>query len=262
MTNLDTAGLLVAAMAKPTDAALESLRPHLADGVTQASPLATVTGPDAVLEALRSPQATAAYSQAEWSDPVADVNHVTFRATLPPSMPIGGIDFRVSFAKNGRIESIDLQFLAAGPAPVADLALTDEIRSAVDGALLNRTPVLVAYVDADGWPHLSLRGTTQVFSPTQLAMWIRDPEGGILKAIPNHPEIALWYRDPANRTTFQFAGRARVDDDEAVRAQVFDNSPEPERNFDPQRRGVAVIIDLERVEGSTPAGRVVMARKP
>src|SRR5437762_549786 len=110
VTNLDTAGLLIAAMAKPTDAALEALRPHLADG-----------------------------------------------------------------------------------------------------ALLNRTPILVAYVDSAGWPHLSLRGTTQVFSPTQLALWVRDPEGGILKAIPNHPEVALWYRDTANRTTYQFAGRAHVD---------------------------------------------------
>jgi len=41
---------------------------------------------------------------------------------------------------------------------------------------------------------------------------------------------------------------------------VFNNSPEHERDFDFSRQGVAIIVDLDRVEGSAPSGRSAMAR--
>jgi hypothetical protein len=91
-------------------------------------------------------------------------------------------------------------------------------------------------------------------------MWVRDRGGGFLKAIPDHPRVALFYRDPATRATYQFAGRAHVDEDPGVRERVYRNSPEPERNLDARRLGAAVVIDLDRVEGSGPAGRFRMER--
>jgi hypothetical protein len=39
---------------------------------------------------------------------------------------------------------------------------------------------------------------------------------------------------------------------------VFENSPERERKSDPERKGLAIIIDLDKVEGvlaSTPTDR-------
>src|SRR5581483_11544133 len=65
------------------------------------------------------------------------------------------------------------------------LALTDEIKTAVAGAFDNGTPIVVAYVDAEGVPHLSLRGSTQPYSDTQLAMWIRDP--AVASSLPSPP---------------------------------------------------------------------------
>ena len=55
--------------------------------------------------------------------------------------------------------------------------------------------MIVAYVDADGVPHVSPRGTVQVWSPDQLAMWIRDPNGGLLRAIASNPHLSCFYRD-------------------------------------------------------------------
>ena len=92
-------------------------------------------------------------------------------------------------------------------------------------------------VDATGQAQLSYRGSTQVFGSDQLAMWIRDPAGGLPSALPANPRLTLMYRDPAKRVTYQFYGRGRVVDDAAVRTTVFDSSPERERNFDPERRG-------------------------
>jgi hypothetical protein len=91
-------------------------------------------------------------------------------------------------------------------------------------------------------------------------MWVRERGGGLLKAIPRYPRVALFYRDPATRTTYQFAGRAHVDEDPGVRDTVYRNSPEPERNLDARRLGAAVIVDLDRVEGSGPGGRFRMER--
>ena len=50
-------------------------------------------------------------------------------------------------------------------------------------ALDNKTPFVVAYVDAAGVPHVSPRGTVQSWSPDQVAMWARDPAGGLPRAI-------------------------------------------------------------------------------
>jgi hypothetical protein len=138
------------------------------------------------------------------------------------------------------------------------IELTDEMRSAINNALSDRAPVVVAYVDADDQPNLSFRGSTQAFSSDQLAIWVRDPGGGLLRAIEKRPKLALLYRNPETRLSWQFHGRARLDEDPGVRETVYANSPEVERNFDPDRKGKAVVIDIDRV---IQRGAVLMERE-
>jgi hypothetical protein len=61
--------------------------------------------------------------------------------------------------------------------------------------------------------------------------------------------------------TLQFLGRGRVEADEAIRNRTYDESPRVERDMDWRRRGVAVVIELDRVEGRDANGRVLMARR-
>ena len=129
------------------------------------------------------------------------------------------------------------------------IELNDEIRSRLSSALADGCPVVISTVDDDGQPHLSFYGTTQVLNTAQLALWVRNPTGGLLARITDHPRIALLYRNPPDRVSYQFHGRAYIETDEEVRVQVFDNSPEVERNLDLDRRGVAVVIDVDRVQG-------------
>ena len=52
---------------------------------------------------------------------------------------------------------------------------------------------------------------------------------------------------------------ARVSADETERGRVFESAPKAERDHDPDREGVAVIIDLDRIEGYAglgPAGPI------
>ncbi len=137
------------------------------------------------------------------------------------------------------------------------IELTDEMRDALASALTDRAPVIVSYADATGQPHISFRGTTQVFSTDQIAIWVRNPEGGILAAVATNPKVALLYRNPATRLAWQFLGRAHVDDSEQTRAQVYDASPEVERNQDPERKGKALIVDVDQV---IQRGQAIMQR--
>lgn len=137
------------------------------------------------------------------------------------------------------------------------LQLSDEIKGWVNNAYENRTPMVVVYVDTDGQPSMSMRGTVQAWSDTQLALWARGT-GNIQNNITDRPQMTLWYRDPAARTTLQFRGSARITEDPEHRTQIFDSSPAAEQAADPERKGIAIIVDLERVDGRTPAGPVML----
>ena len=137
------------------------------------------------------------------------------------------------------------------------LKLTEDMKAAVSNAYDNRTPVVVTYVDENGQPSMSLRGTTQAYSDNQLAIWAR-AGSGMPESLKQRPKITLFYRDPATRTTLQFRGRARQEDDQQVRDLVFDRSPANEQAADPDRKGVVIIVDLDRVDGRTPEGPVMM----
>lgn len=131
---------------------------------------------------------------------------------------------------------------------MAAIELPDEIRDHVNGALLAGNPIILASVDVAGRPRLSYRGSTQVFSPHQLGFWARNAEGSTLEAIRANPHVALMYRHPGQRVFLQFSGRARIAK-VAERDKVYDSAPEVERRSDPERKGVGVIIDLDKVEG-------------
>ena len=140
------------------------------------------------------------------------------------------------------------------------IELTDDMRDRLSSALADGFPVITATVDGDGQPHLSFYGTAQVLTSDQLALWVRNPAGGLLTRIVDQPRIALLYRNGPDRVSYQFHGRARTVTDEAVRVEVFDNSPEVERSLDPDRKGVAVVIEVDRVQGRAHGGPIQMTR--
>lgn len=129
------------------------------------------------------------------------------------------------------------------------IQLTDEMRERLSTALADGCPVIAASIEPDGYPKLSFYGSAQVYSSDQLALWHRNPDAGLMKRIDDSNKMAFMYRNPKDRAFFQFYGRARVVDDDEVRDTVYANMPEIERMFDAERKGRAVIIDVDRVVG-------------
>jgi Pyridoxamine 5'-phosphate oxidase len=143
---------------------------------------------------------------------------------------------------------------------IPPVAPTEEIAAAVNDAASRGVPLAVAYVDGDGRPHLSIRGTVQVYGADELALWARS--GGMPEALRANPYVALLYQDLANHTFYQFTGRAHVDSDPVVRDAVFDRSPAREQAQDPHRSGAAIIVAVDSVRGRGLDGFVQMLRPP
>jgi hypothetical protein len=241
------------------DDAFAALTEYLAEDVTVSSPLGTGTGREPAILAIRQVQPMLA--AATWSEPAVDGDVMRASATLPPGSVLGTAALTFRFDDDGRIVDVRQALTPGAPPPPTDVALGGEIAEMVNGALDNGTPIIAAYVDRDGQPQLSLRGTTQVYSSNQVALWIRNPEGGLVGALPERPRLSFFYRDPGRRTFLQIQGRGRVDSDPDVRDVVFDNSPEREQAIDPERLGVAVVVDVDRVQGRLADGAVNMARE-
>jgi hypothetical protein len=150
----------------------------------------------------------------------------------------------------------------APPPTLTELRLPQALKQLVNTAFDRGKFISLAYVSLDGRPELSFRGSTQAYSDTQLAIWVRNPEGGLSKAIDKNPTITLLYGDfsPESRAIITFRGRGRIDKSEAVRRTVYDNSAAAERDRDKERKGNALIIDLDTVDGFFAGGTLKMRR--
>jgi hypothetical protein len=144
---------------------------------------------------------------------------------------------------------------------VADrLDLTGDIATAVDGAAARGAALVLGYVADDGYPALSFRGSTQVHGPQQLAIWARKPDEGLAKVIADRPEVSLLYYSPdgPGPKYLSFRGRARVEP--SANHDVFAHIIDGEKAQDPERKGVAVIVDVDSVSGFGPDGPFQMER--
>jgi len=136
------------------------------------------------------------------------------------------------------------------------------MKDAIDSAFEARRPMVISYVDENNAPQLSYRGSTQVFTDTALAIWVRNPLGRILESIEKNPAVAMLYGyfEPDDRGFMIFRGRARIDTSDAVRDRVYGNAHEFERKQDAEREGAAVVIELDSVDGFFGGNRLEMRR--
>jgi hypothetical protein len=138
----------------------------------------------------------------------------------------------------------------SAPPILTELKLSEEMKQAVNTAFERRKPVVISYVE-NGAPKLSYRGSTQAYSDTALAIWVRMPDGPILEAVQKNPAVALIYGDfrADGRDFMVFRGKARIDKTDAARKRVYESAHAFEQSQDKERKGNALVIDLDSVEG-------------
>ena len=132
--------------------------------------------------------------------------------------------------------------------------LSGDPTRAIDGAYNRGHPVALAYVDEQGKPCLSLRGSAQVLNKDQVGVWARKTDEGLAKAIRSNPNVALiFFGEIEGGGKMLLNGHGRAHADPARNDEVYQGMIENERSFDPDAKGVAVIIDVDALSGMSMA---------
>ena len=134
------------------------------------------------------------------------------------------------------------------------IKLTDQMRELIDPALAKGTPCLVATASKDGIPNIGYKGSVMVFDDESLAYWERTLQG-TLHNVEENPNVTILFRDPASRAGWRFVGKATVYKEGPLREQVMARTVQAELDRDPERKGAAVVVRIDKVlpiGGQTP----------
>lgn len=114
---------------------------------------------------------------------------------------------------------------------------------------------LVATVLPSGFAQVSPRGSTQVFDDRHFSLWERG-KGSTTENLVDGSKVTIYFRKPQLRTDgilpkggiARFYGTARLHKSGAVYEEVWQRLIQPEKDRDPQKKGFAVLIEIERAE--------------
>jgi hypothetical protein len=139
---------------------------------------------------------------------------------------------------------------------VPPIKLTEEMKNAFASALADGAPVIVATSGASGLPDVAYKGSAMVWDEDHLAFWER-ARGTTLRNMEENPQVCVLYRNPATRTAWKFFGAVELHPEGELRQQIMDHTIQLELDRDPERKGVAVLIRVDRV---IQLGQVIMER--
>ena len=137
------------------------------------------------------------------------------------------------------------------------VALTDEMKSAIETSLADAAPVIFATASKDGMPDIAFKGSAMVFDSDHVAYWER-ALGTTFRNLKENPSLCVLYRNMAKRTVWKMFGHAEVLTEGPVRQEVMDRTIQLELDRDPERKGAAVMIRIDKV---LALGQVVMERE-
>jgi len=126
------------------------------------------------------------------------------------------------------------------------IKLTDQMREAIDPALAQGYPCLVATISKDGLPNVGYKGSVLVFDDESLAYWERTHQG-TAENVEVNPNVMILFRNTATRAAWRFLGQATVHKEGPLREQVMARTVQAELDRDPERKGYAVIVKVDKV---------------
>lgn len=234
----------------PTKAHADALLPHLANDVVVAVHTINASGRSAVVKATQESLFKNVVFGGKWEEPLNDALVTTQVLNLPAQAIASGCRFRFIFGEDLKVEKIEggwvLPPASLAPAPVA---LTTAMRTRIDRAEEEGMPVLFAFTTRGGRPEQIYRKTAHTRGSDQLAFWNPRPDGSFLDAIATDARVSAIYRHADTHEMLEMAGRAKLVESEEEARAIYDARSGAAKDGDPDRTGVAVLIDLERVTG-------------
>ena len=136
--------------------------------------------------------------------------------------------------------------------------LDENIATHIDGAFVPEGNVCwIATANKNGEPDIGPKGSMMVFDDQSLAYWERTNRQTLQNILEN-PNVAVVYRNAEERLQWRFHGVATVHSEGDVRDQVMAKTIPQELERDPERKGVAVVIRVDKL--MTFAGEVLQQR--
>jgi hypothetical protein len=106
----------------------------------------------------------------------------------------------------------------------------------------------------DGYAQITPRGSVLVFDDEHLMIWERG-RGSTNAHLQNGTKLTVYFQDFGLRSTIlpiggiaRLYGTAEIHTSGPIYEQVWDKLIEPEKKWDPERKGFAVLVKIERVE--------------
>jgi len=135
----------------------------------------------------------------------------------------------------------------APPVTAIDLTQFSEIvdNARTDGDRGQSTGVVAT--SNDGQPDVALKGSLMVWDADHLAWWERG-RAETEAAVRSNTRVAVMVRNVTrDRRTLRFYGEARIVDDPALGERVWERVIQVEKDTDPEKQGVAVLVRIDRV---------------
>jgi hypothetical protein len=136
---------------------------------------------------------------------------------------------------------------SAPPVTAIDLVQFSEIvdNARTDGDRGQSTGLVATSNDRQ--PDVALKGSLMVWDADHLAWWERG-RAETEAAVRANPQVAVIVRNiTRDRRTLRFYGEARIVDDPALREQIWERVVQVEKDTDPEKTGVAVLVRIDRV---------------
>jgi uncharacterized protein len=114
---------------------------------------------------------------------------------------------------------------------------------------------LVGTVQPDGFAQISPRGSTMVYDDEHLALWERG-KGSTNAMLRDGAKVTVYFRKPQLREAgtlpkggiARFYGTAQVVKSGPAYEKVWQRLVQPEKDRDPDKKGFAVLIKVDRAE--------------
>lgn len=114
---------------------------------------------------------------------------------------------------------------------------------------------LIATVLPNGFAQVTARGSTMVFDDEHIALWERG-RGSTNANLQDGSKVTVFFRKPELRASgvlpkggiARFYGTAKIHKSGPLYDQVWEKLIQPEKNGDPEKKGFAVLIKIDRAE--------------
>jgi uncharacterized protein len=114
---------------------------------------------------------------------------------------------------------------------------------------------LVGTAQPNGYAQITPRGSTMVFDDDHIALWERG-KGSTTASLHDGSKVTVYFRKPQLRTDgmlpkggiARFYGTAQVVKSGTAYEEVWRKLVQPEKDRDPDKKGFAVLIKVERAE--------------